>query len=142
MAVFTSELYPSRDALDDGKYTKILTRLSRSRRAISSSTRDASNRRTRLPGGGVKDEDKDEDEDEGPVIRGYEGDEDEGEDEGRASSAAGTGWGCAPFMLAPDIAKDGKEFGENVSGAGGRSRRGVLDDGIGSETPNQTPTLI
>ena len=87
MAVFTSELYPSRDALDDGKYTKILTRLSRSRRAISSSTRDASNRRTRLPGGGVKDEDKDEDEDEGPVIRGYEGDEDEDEDEGRASAA-------------------------------------------------------
>ena len=79
MAVFTSELYPSRDALDDGKYTKILTRLSRSRRAISSSTRDASNRRTRLGPG--------EDEDEGPVIRGYEGDEDEDEGEGRASAA-------------------------------------------------------
>ena len=85
MAVFTSELYPSRDALDDGKYTKILTRLSRSRRAISSSTRDASNRRTRLGPG--EDEDKDKDKDEGPVIRGYEGDEDEDEDEGRASAA-------------------------------------------------------
>ena len=117
MAVFTSELYPSRDALDDGKYTKILTRLSRSRRAISSSTRDASNRRTRLPGpgGGVKDEDKDKDEDEGPVIRGYEGDEDEGEGRASASAAAGTA-GCAP--LAADIAKDGKEFGEKSPGPG------------------------